>query len=103
MSKLCIIFLGNCFHILIHYKYQGGGESGCSNLEIWQFTVSNERDSVAELSVFSLIEFCLWDAADGELQWTMDTQSFTNEDLRQDAQKLADLVYAELEAKGFIK
>ena len=45
----------------------------------------------------------LWDAADGELQWTMDTQSFTNEDLRQDAQKLADLVYAELEAKGFIK
>jgi len=34
------------------------------NLEIWQFTVSNHREQIAELSVFSLIEFCLWDAAD---------------------------------------
>jgi cellobiose phosphorylase len=34
------------------------------NLEIWQFTVTNNRDVVADLSVFSLIEFCLWDAWD---------------------------------------
>ncbi len=34
------------------------------NLEIWQFTVTNLRDAPADLSVFSLIEFCLWDAWD---------------------------------------
>jgi len=34
------------------------------NLEIWQFTVSNERQTPAALSVFSAIEFCLWDAQD---------------------------------------
>ena len=34
------------------------------NLEIWQFTVSNERQTAAALSVFSAIEFCLWDAQD---------------------------------------
>ncbi|TFG68323.1 MAG: glycosyl transferase, partial [Anaerolineales bacterium] len=34
------------------------------NLEIWQFTLSNQREEVANISVFSLIEFCLWDAAD---------------------------------------
>ncbi|MGC9469438.1 MAG: GH36-type glycosyl hydrolase domain-containing protein [Anaerolineae bacterium] len=34
------------------------------NLEIWQFTVTNNRDTTARLSVFSLIEFCLWDAWD---------------------------------------
>ncbi len=34
------------------------------NLEIWQFTVTNERQTPAALSVFSAIEFCLWDAQD---------------------------------------
>ena len=34
------------------------------NLEIWQFTVTNHRKESAELSVFSAIEFCLWDAQD---------------------------------------
>jgi len=34
------------------------------NLEIWQVTVSNQRQTPAALSVFSAIEFCLWDAQD---------------------------------------
>jgi len=33
-------------------------------LEIWQLTLSNERKVPARLSVFSCIEFCLWDAWD---------------------------------------
>ncbi|MGO9126463.1 MAG: GH36-type glycosyl hydrolase domain-containing protein [Terriglobales bacterium] len=34
------------------------------NLEIWQLTVANRRPQAAELSIFSVIEFCLWDAQD---------------------------------------
>jgi cellobiose phosphorylase len=34
------------------------------NLEIWQLTVTNRRKKPASLSVFSSIEFCLWDAQD---------------------------------------
>ena len=34
------------------------------NLEIWQLTVTNHRQEPAELSVFSFIEFNLWDAND---------------------------------------
>jgi len=34
------------------------------NLEIWEMTLKNERDIQANLSVFSAIEFCLWDAQD---------------------------------------
>ena len=34
------------------------------NLEIWQLTVTNRRQRAADLSVFSSIEFCLWDAQD---------------------------------------
>ena len=34
------------------------------NLEIWQATLINQRAQPAELSLFSLIEFCLWDAQD---------------------------------------
>ncbi len=33
-------------------------------LEIWQVAVTNERAEAAELSLFSSIEFCLWDAND---------------------------------------
>ncbi len=34
------------------------------NLEIWQLTVTNRRLAPAALSVFSCVEFCLWDAQD---------------------------------------
>ena len=34
------------------------------NLEIWQLTVTNHRPAAADLSAFSSIEFCLWDAQD---------------------------------------
>jgi len=33
-------------------------------LEIWQLTLTNERQKAASLSTFSSIEFCLWDAQD---------------------------------------
>ncbi|GIF03440.1 GH36-type glycosyl hydrolase domain-containing protein [Actinoplanes siamensis] len=33
-------------------------------LEVWRATVTNERDTPAELSLFSAVEFCLWDAQD---------------------------------------
>ncbi len=35
-----------------------------ANLEIWQFTVTNGRRQILPLSVFSAVEFCLWDAWD---------------------------------------
>jgi cellobiose phosphorylase len=34
------------------------------NLEIWRFRVTNRRRKPAKLSLFSSIEFCLWDAQD---------------------------------------
>ena len=34
------------------------------NLEIWQLTLTNQRDLPAQLSIFSAVEFCLWDAND---------------------------------------
>jgi cellobiose phosphorylase len=34
------------------------------DLEIWQLTLTNRRTSRASLSIFSAIEFCLWDAQD---------------------------------------
>jgi cellobiose phosphorylase len=34
------------------------------NLEIWELTLENKRAVAADLSVFSAIEFCLWDAYD---------------------------------------
>ncbi len=34
------------------------------NLEIWKFSVTNRRRQPARLSIFSSIEFCLWDAQD---------------------------------------
>ncbi len=36
------------------------------NLEIWQLTVTNHRDTAADLSIFSLVEFCLWDGWDDQ-------------------------------------
>ncbi len=35
-----------------------------ANLEVWQLTVTNRRGQPADLSAFSLVEFCLWDASD---------------------------------------
>ncbi|HEX2989150.1 MAG TPA: glycosyl transferase, partial [Anaerolineales bacterium] len=34
------------------------------SLEIWQLTLTNESGSDVDLSLFSAIEFCLWDAND---------------------------------------
>lgn len=34
------------------------------NLEVWQLTLTNHRTTPADLSVFSSVEFCLWDAND---------------------------------------
>ena len=34
------------------------------NLEIWELTLTNHRHEIANLSVFSAVEFCLWDALD---------------------------------------
>jgi cellobiose phosphorylase len=57
-------------YTIIRSKYQGIETSTRyfvpldENLEIWQMTVANRRSETAELSVFSLIEFCLWDAQD---------------------------------------
>ncbi len=34
------------------------------SLEIWQLTLTNRRKKKADLSVFSAVEFCLWDAND---------------------------------------
>ena len=34
------------------------------DLEIWQLTIKNRRNVEASLSIFSAIEFCLWDAHD---------------------------------------
>ena len=34
------------------------------NLEIWQLTLTNHRDELVNLSVFSAVEFNLWDALD---------------------------------------
>ncbi len=33
-------------------------------LEVWQLTLTNRREQVADLSIFSCVEFCLWDAQD---------------------------------------
>ena len=34
------------------------------NLEIWDLTLTNHRKQTANLSIFSAVEFCLWDALD---------------------------------------
>lgn len=34
------------------------------SLEIWELTLTNKRKSAADLSAFSAVEFCLWDAND---------------------------------------
>ncbi len=34
------------------------------DLEVWQLTLTNRRSQPADISIFSYIEFCLWDAMD---------------------------------------
>jgi cellobiose phosphorylase len=34
------------------------------NLEVWRATITNDRETTAELSLFSSVEFALWDAQD---------------------------------------
>ncbi len=34
------------------------------NLEIWRLEIANLRDAPADISLFSAVEFCLWDALD---------------------------------------
>lgn len=34
------------------------------NLEIWSLEIINQRENQADLTIFSAIEFCLWDAVD---------------------------------------
>jgi cellobiose phosphorylase len=34
------------------------------NLEIWELTLNNKRQDPANLSLFAMVEFCLWDAMD---------------------------------------
>jgi cellobiose phosphorylase len=34
------------------------------SLEIWELTLTNRREKPADISIFSAIEFCLWDAND---------------------------------------
>lgn len=34
------------------------------NLEVWQLALTNRRSEPARMSIFSLVEFCLWDAWD---------------------------------------
>jgi cellobiose phosphorylase len=57
-------------YTVIGSTYRGiEGQTRCfvplgENLEIWQLTITNHRDQPARLSVFSCVEFCLWDAWD---------------------------------------
>ena len=34
------------------------------NLEIWELMLNNQREEPANLSIFTMVEFCLWDAMD---------------------------------------
>ena len=36
------------------------------SLEVWRVRVTNGRDAAASLSLFSAVEFCLWDAWDDQ-------------------------------------
>ncbi|HET90123.1 MAG TPA: glycosyl transferase [Chloroflexi bacterium] len=36
------------------------------NLEVWQLTLVNQRTAPADLSIFSCVEFCLWDGWDDQ-------------------------------------
>lgn len=58
------------------------------NLEIWECRISNLRNETADLSLFSTVEFCLWDAQDdstnfqrnysiGEVEISPDSQGRT--------------------------
>jgi cellobiose phosphorylase len=57
-------------YTIITSRFNGIKSSTCyfvplgESLEVWQVTLTNESASDADLSLFSAIEFCLWDAND---------------------------------------
>ena len=40
-----------------------------ANLEIWQLSITNKRATPVDLSIFSAVEFCLWDASDDQTNY----------------------------------
>ena len=57
-------------YTVISSRYQGIGAETLyfvplgQNLEIWRTRVTNETDAPRQVSLFSAVEFCLWDAQD---------------------------------------
>jgi cellobiose phosphorylase len=57
-------------YTIIQAAYQGVAGKVCTfvplgeSLEIWQLDLTNRRSQIASLSLFSAVEFCLWDAQD---------------------------------------
>ncbi len=62
------------------------------NLEIWQLTLTNHRAEPAQISVFSAIEFCLWDAWDDSTNFQ---RNFNTGQVEVDAQ--AGVIYHKTE------
>jgi cellobiose phosphorylase len=57
-------------YTVIQSSYHGITASTCyfiplgANLEIWQLTLTNQRPTAINLSIYATVEFCLWDALD---------------------------------------
>lgn len=49
------------------------------------------------------LRLSLWDAKTAELQWSMDTNSFTNDNTAKDAKTLAEAVLKELRRQGLVQ
>ncbi|HEY4722038.1 MAG TPA: glycosyl transferase, partial [Anaerolineae bacterium] len=62
------------------------------NLEVWQLTLTNHRSQAANLSIFSSIEFCLWDAQDDATNFQ---RNFSTGQVEVDA--LAGVIYHKTE------
>ncbi len=60
------------------------------SLEIWELTLTNHRDRTANLSIFSTIEFCLWDAWD-------DTTNFQRNYSIGEVEVVDDVIYHKTE------
>jgi cellobiose phosphorylase len=56
------------------------------NLEVWELAITNRRPESAELSIFSAVEFCLWDALD-------DTFNFQRNYSIGEAEVVDDIIY----------
>ncbi len=62
------------------------------DLEVWRLTVANRRATPAQLSVFSAVEFCLWDAWDDATNFQ---RNFSTGQVEVDAQ--AGVIYHKTE------